>query len=1104
MAEDPRAEGALAIQRLFRQQQAEQEIVVKRNPAAPDAAEPQKQEFENVPHTVTISIMECRALWNRDPDGSKQVDPFIKVFSSDSDDVKNVDKWKDVLTTPVVHDTVNPKWKHGSEGSSVEVTMVPSRPECSLFFEVWNYDLVNNDFLGALRLTAKEVFQLGSGMYALALNAETSPNADEEAHARAASAEGLGFITLRVNVSKLTTKQSAESDASHKVKDGQHPVTVFIARCDNLLDRDGFATGVTDPFVRVVDDTGAELMITPTHDNTVNPIWDPQESTRQLHFNPDTEGEKKLKFQVWNWNATANDFLGEAVFSVKDIFAGKSGPRTVLLCPRADEDDEKILKAGKGSLGNITIFFTIPDDGAEDAPVATADERAAPATTSTAEAVRVIQGHGRTFIAKKSVQNRSEERRQREEVKAKALAEAEAAKQARKQRKQQRKEDEEDDDSFLIIKVPKKDSHVIKVRRDGVDYNLSLKRKDEEFQPAPPILRAALKELIHLEEETNLINSAREEAATNAMLLVTALKERVNKLCQPFNVTKKTSTEDATPPKDQEEEDQEHDEELTPEQTLAESYLREKLLMIEAGCYHLLRETTDSPAFAPKPTMLQVVYNSHNSEVDVVRRVNDSTLKTTIERLPISLHPVIARCDEVDKKLRENEETYLTALQEFEDVSAAVEADEADDDDLHPLRIKLRESLIQLHDSRLAAGQWRENKAVLQFALEVMHTAEAGELPISADKTRLQPLEMLRMIRSNINHLEEILREAGRQPTHASPVKRKSTPGSRLSTPQPHSTNGSSRRLGPHSHVALTSSTMAGGEDDTATVTHHSPSPSSHGGESVSQSIDKVQIYRDLEVLRNNEAVLEACLAEKKQLLGLIHRDRLRFVEQTQDSRALLKEKDKEVMRAAAQSTENYKKWQETREDNKKLRKQLTEERQRIEDLRDHLEAVKEKRRTGGGGSPSPASPYKIAVDNAHAHPITDERTKQLLHRLYDRELHKIKNPKPLSNSLVTPVEPIEIEEFNKRMYYERRDRAQKQEEKLRKKFLTAQTPPPVSKEKVGETVDRLAVKQIQETKERQQQRFQKIVLSQDPVMAKRTEEERKTIIERLYVKKSS
>jgi hypothetical protein len=808
-------------------------------------------------------------------------------------------------------------------------------------------------------------------------------------------------IIQRTARQKRAVQELDEKLARH----GTCKFTLTILSCSNLLPPSHTIEPqrLIDPFVAVslssAHGTGSHESLIRTHTvaNDRNPRWGGMDAKASVFLHFTRDAHRTIQFNVWNWIPNSNELIGTTELTVGEVFHSAAAERTVQL---------SLVREGR-PVGLLAVTIVSPQ------------------LTTLHGSVRTMQCAIRRTLARKSVQRHlSQLTLAKEDPPAVVESENHAESQ------QQPDDVVEDDpspagsgagsgDDVISIHISKAEPDIIVMKKPG-EPKIRFSMKPNLPNSAPPLLRAAIKDLTfedHSQARGHRASVSKQSTSSspqqnstadeinqlgaNALLLLSALRDKVN----TFLSAESTST-----------------------------VSRSKLQLIEAGCFQLLRDSVETPAFSPKPTLLQVVFDPNNAEVDLVRKANDSTNRTLIERLPISLSAVNAKCDDMEKLVKSAQQHYDESSEKLQEATA--NPHQIPQSELHSLRLTARQALVDLHAARLDLGLWRENKAVLQFSLEVMHSAEAGQLPIAADPKRQQPLTMLRVIRSNINHLEEMLREAQRLP--ASP--------------------NSSRRA--DSHI-----------------------------------IDKVAIYRDLETLRNNEAVLEACLAEKKNLLALIHRDRLRFVEDTHQLRSEMKEKDKEVMRATAKATALQRELDQSRTDIEGLKKQLNKQAQRIESLHNHLDAIKEKRKNGE--SPSP---YSIVSDNAHPKPITDERTQHLLQRLYDREVQKILHPKETQSSLVRPVEPIELDEFTKRMYYARKDRAEKQMEALQKKYLPSleSRRVVVPKEKVVDTVERLAVKQIQEKNAKLEKIYEEHVLARDPVMVKRTAEEQAAIIERL------
>ena len=126
------------------------------------------------------------------------------------------------------------------------------------------------------------------------------------------------------------------------------------------MNRDGFGSGKSDPFLIFVDENGKEVLRTETIDDELNPKWTTDKASAKFKIPYATAQAKPnatLEIQVWNWNAMKNDFLGGTRLTVSDLFAQNAavvGEHTVDLEPRDKESDSTVSKAGKGKLGTIT------------------------------------------------------------------------------------------------------------------------------------------------------------------------------------------------------------------------------------------------------------------------------------------------------------------------------------------------------------------------------------------------------------------------------------------------------------------------------------------------------------------------------------------------------------------------------------------------------------------------------------------------------------------------------------------------------------------------------------------------------------------------------
>jgi hypothetical protein len=138
-------------------------------------------------------------------------------------------------------------------------------------------------------------------------------------------------------------------------------VAIYVSGCRDLMNRDGFGSGKSDPFLIFFDHTGKEILRTKRVDDELNPTWSQDQATAKLKIawaDVQAKPGATLDVQVWDWNLTSNSFLGQTRLPVHGLFAADPavvGRHTFELEPRADKEDKKVLEAGKGKLGTITI-----------------------------------------------------------------------------------------------------------------------------------------------------------------------------------------------------------------------------------------------------------------------------------------------------------------------------------------------------------------------------------------------------------------------------------------------------------------------------------------------------------------------------------------------------------------------------------------------------------------------------------------------------------------------------------------------------------------------------------------------------------------------------
>ena len=495
-----------------------------------------------------------------------------------------------------------------------------------------------------------------------------------------------------------------------------------------------------------------------------------------------------------------------------------------------------------------------------------------------------------------------------------------------------------------------------------------------------------------------------------------------------------------------------------------------KLRAIEQGLCALLRE---EESFS-RPTLLQVVMCDGLAEVDVVRQ-GVCGPRLSVERVPLSAKYVAEITQKKKLAAASAKRQYDDAMLNVDAATCTTEQNE-DEKATQPSS----PSAVPTYPSRTvnarlswAAAQtdfalWRENKAIMQFALELLHAAEANCLPIKSDKDRAQPEEMLIATRESIAATEQSLRR---------------------------------------NKSAL----------DRANNTSNCNTSSDPGV----LGAERVGLYREMELLRRNEQVLEACLLEKQQLMYLLHTDRELFVRSVADNKALLKEKDAAIRREKAETQSVRTQLEASERKVRELQRSLEAQTQHVEELQKYVSAIRLKQQQKGLAGPSslpesrcqsragpkrpPSTPYDIVASEGAVVSPTKAKERDLIDRLYAQPLTKILHPTEPPPLRTATAESMSLEDFTKRMYYERKTYERDRTEALRNKYREEETiekahyVPKRSAEQIAENVKRMYNERVQEISTQRQKLYEKLILSREKASPKRSEEERQALAMRLY-----
>ena len=277
-------------------------------------------------HNVKLTIRGAKDLLDRDSgkDGDHS-DPFVIVLDGQD---------KEVLRTPVCKDSLNPTW--APDQATVRLPISMATPG-SITIQLWNWNMLRNEFLGMAVLSVKDIFAFGPQD---GWDLDLQPRERETDSVVFDNAHRLGSVQFSVGaIPDVTPKRTLPAKMPKRAPD---TVKITAISAQGLLERDGGGKGdLSDPFVIILDTLGNELLRTAVCDNTVDPKWAADQSTARLALSAATPGA--IELQVWNWNALRNDFLGHVTVAVKDLFA--YGPQTweLDLLPRDREADSTVL-----------------------------------------------------------------------------------------------------------------------------------------------------------------------------------------------------------------------------------------------------------------------------------------------------------------------------------------------------------------------------------------------------------------------------------------------------------------------------------------------------------------------------------------------------------------------------------------------------------------------------------------------------------------------------------------------------------------------------------------------------------------------------------------
>jgi hypothetical protein len=285
------------------------------------------------PGEMNMAVVGCAGLRNRDILGVS--DPYVKVLGPDA---------RVLYKTPTVSSNLEPEWD--PETCSAPVRLAHSRG--LLRFQVWDENNLRSDrLLGEHVMTVADALCYATGKQECVFGLR--PREREEESALADHADELGIIRL---VFSFKADQTPVPKAFFEDPTGT--VIVNINSCANLVNYE--ATGTSDPYVKVLDLDGRQILKTKTIENTLHPTF--TRGPRTLVEVPIGANTGEITLQVWDRNAFADAFMGEVKLPIADALAystnGPSAKTIMPLKPRLHEVSKKV-KLSAHCLGTMDL-----------------------------------------------------------------------------------------------------------------------------------------------------------------------------------------------------------------------------------------------------------------------------------------------------------------------------------------------------------------------------------------------------------------------------------------------------------------------------------------------------------------------------------------------------------------------------------------------------------------------------------------------------------------------------------------------------------------------------------------------------------------------------
>lgn len=237
--------------------------------------------------SLTIQVVKASGLINVDGLTPGLMSSFCKVFVPGKPGAS--------AQTSTIVNSLDPEWNHTVDLTGIQALDV-------LNFEIWDSSTVSRSekMLCKSVLPVRDFLAYGGAEGELPLRTES----DKEV--------GALEVTIYVAGGNSAPTLAVPADASASAQ----PVAVMIERARELVNVDGLAAGISDPYcVCHVAGRRNQQLRTPTVSNSLTPEWN---YTGEL---PSVSPQDTLEFEVYDKNVISGDrFLGRAVVAAEDFW----------------------------------------------------------------------------------------------------------------------------------------------------------------------------------------------------------------------------------------------------------------------------------------------------------------------------------------------------------------------------------------------------------------------------------------------------------------------------------------------------------------------------------------------------------------------------------------------------------------------------------------------------------------------------------------------------------------------------------------------------------------------------------------------------------------